>query len=79
MQSFHPHFTSCLVHLAVDKVVDFANEAAMTNMGQCCIAGSRTFVHESIYDEFVKKSVERAQRRTVGDPWENPENGPQVV
>jgi acyl-CoA reductase-like NAD-dependent aldehyde dehydrogenase len=51
----------------------------MTNMGQCCIAGSRTFVHEDIYDEFVKKSVERANRRTVGDPWENPENGPQVI
>ena len=50
----------------------------MTNMGQCCIAGSRTFVHEDIYDEFVRKSVERAKRRTVGDPWDNPENGPQV-
>ncbi|XP_060579656.1 retinal dehydrogenase 2-like [Ruditapes philippinarum] len=62
----------------IDAVVDFANEAAMTNMGQCCIAGSRTFVHEDIYDEFVKKSVERANRRTVGDPWENPENGPQI-
>jgi acyl-CoA reductase-like NAD-dependent aldehyde dehydrogenase len=63
---------------SVDSVVEFANEAAMTNMGQCCIAGSRTFVHEDIYDEFVKKSVERAKRRTVGDPWNNPENGPQV-
>lgn len=62
----------------IDKVVDFANEAAMTNMGQCCIAGSRTFVHEEIYDEFVKKSVERAKRRTVGDPWTDVENGPQI-
>lgn len=62
----------------VDKVVNFANEAAMTNMGQCCIAGSRTFVHESIYDEFVKKSVERAKNRTVGDPWTDVENGPQI-
>lgn len=62
----------------IDKVVEFANEAAMANMGQCCIAGSRTFVHEDIYDEFVKKSIERAKRRTVGDPWENPENGPQI-
>lgn len=23
------------------------------NAGQCCIAGSRTYVHSSIYDKFV--------------------------
>ena len=51
----------------------------MFNMGQVCCAGSRTYVHESIYDEFVKRSVERAKKRTTGDPFkpEN-ENGPQV-
>jgi aldehyde dehydrogenase (NAD+) len=27
------------------------------NAGQCCSAGSRIFVHEKIYDEFVEKSV----------------------
>lgn len=62
----------------VDKVVEAAHNAVMTNMGQCCIAGSRTFVHEDIYDEFVKKSRERAQKRVVGDPWETVEQGPQV-
>jgi len=30
-------------------------QALFFNMGQCCTAGSRTFVHEDIYDEFVKK------------------------
>ncbi|KAL4227778.1 Retinal dehydrogenase 1 [Mactra antiquata] len=62
----------------IDKVVDFANDAAMTNMGQCCIAGSRTYVHEDIYEEFVKKTIERAKKRTVGDPWTKVENGPQI-
>ena len=32
-----------------------AAQALFFNMGQCCTAGSRTFVHEDIYDEFVKK------------------------
>ena len=30
-------------------------------------------VEDSIYDEFVERSVERAKKRTVGDPWKNPE------
>ena len=48
--------------------------------GQCCTAGSRTFVHESIYDEFVKKAVQRAQNRKVGDPFDDDtEQGPQVI
>ena len=47
--------------------------------GQCCCAGSRIFVEESIYDEFVKKSVARAKARTVGSPFDdNVEQGPQV-
>ncbi len=47
--------------------------------GQCCTAGSRTFVHEDIYDEFVKKAVQRAQNRKVGDPFDDDtEQGPQV-
>lgn len=52
---------------------------AVSLQGQCCTAGSRTFVHESIYDEFVKKAVVRAQNRKVGDPFDDDtEQGPQV-
>ena len=39
-------------------------------MGQCCCAGSRIFVQEGIYDEFVKRSAARAKNRVVCDPWE---------
>ena len=35
-------------------------------------------VEDSIYDEFVERSVERAKKRTVGDSWKNPEQGPQI-
>lgn len=44
-----------------------------------CCAGSRTFVQESIYDEFVERSIERAKKRVVGDPFHpDTEQGPQV-
>jgi len=59
--------------------VEVAHFGLFFNQGQCCIAGSRVYVQDSIYDEFVKLSVERALKRTVGSPWgaEN-EQGPQI-
>ncbi len=36
-------------------------------------------VQESIYDEFVERSVERAKKRTIGNPFDlKNEQGPQV-
>lgn len=47
--------------------------------GQCCCAGSRTFVQAKIYDEFVEKSALRTKSKTVGDPFDlKVEQGPQV-
>lgn len=41
--------------------------------------GSRTFVHEDIYAEFVKKATAMAAARKVGNPFdEGVEQGPQV-
>ncbi|XP_052792547.1 aldehyde dehydrogenase 1A1-like [Mya arenaria] len=63
----------------LDEVVEWAHQAVFYNMGQVCTAGSRTFVHEDIYDEFVKKAVARAQKRVIGDPFElKNDSGPQV-
>lgn len=63
----------------VDEAVELAHFALFFNQGQCCCAGSRTFVHESIYDEFVEKAKARALRRTVGDPFKaGIEQGPQI-
>ena len=42
----------------------------MVDMGQVCCAGSRTYVQAGIYDEFVKRSADRAARRTVGSPFD---------
>jgi len=63
----------------LDEAVEFSHFALFTNMGQVCTAGSRTFVHESIYDEFVKKATARAQKRVIGNPWNmETESGPQI-
>lgn len=63
----------------LDYAVEVSSDAVLGNMGQVCCAGTRTYVHEAIYDQFVKKSVLRAQSLKVGDPF-NPDtfNGPQI-
>jgi len=63
----------------MDEVVEKAHQAIFFNQGQCCAAGSRTYVQKDIYDEFVRRSVARAQSRVVGIPSaEGVEHGPQV-
>ena len=63
----------------LDDAVEGAHFALYFNQGQCCCAGSRLYVEEKCYDEFVEKSVERAKNRTVGDPLHpDTEQGPQV-
>ena len=65
-----------------DANLDEAVEQAcvvFSNAGQSCIAGSRTFVHESIYDKFVEKAVKIAKGIKVGDPMkEDTEQGAQI-
>ncbi|KAI3870589.1 hypothetical protein MKW92_037069 [Papaver armeniacum] len=63
----------------IDKAVEAAHFALFFNQGQCCCAGSRTFVHEKVYDEFLEKSKARAMKRVVGDPFQKGvEQGPQI-
>jgi aldehyde dehydrogenase (NAD+) len=63
----------------IDQAVELAHFALFFNQGQCCCAGSRTFVHESVYDEFVAKAKARALSRVVGDNFKKGvEQGPQV-
>lgn len=63
----------------IEQAVEGAHLGIFFNQGQVCTAGSRVFVEEKCYDEFVEKSVERAKRRTVGDPFDpKTEQGPQI-
>ncbi|MGO9242736.1 MAG: aldehyde dehydrogenase family protein [Bryobacteraceae bacterium] len=63
----------------MDQAIEGSHFALFFNQGQCCCAGSRLFVEEKAYDQFVEKSVARAKKRTVGDPFDQAtEQGPQV-
>jgi aldehyde dehydrogenase (NAD+) len=63
----------------LDEAVEGAHLGLFSNQGQSCCAGSRVFVEDTIYDRFVEKSVARARKRVVGDPFDpNTELGPLV-
>jgi acyl-CoA reductase-like NAD-dependent aldehyde dehydrogenase len=59
-------------------MVDAAG-AKRFNHGQTCCAGSRVFVHESVYDKFIQKFTETLKAIKVGDPFQpDTYQGPQV-
>ena len=71
----------CIVFEDADmtEAVELAHHAIFFNQGQCCAAGSRTLVQDSIFDEFTRKAVARAKTRITGDPMvQGTEHGPQV-
>ena len=56
----------------IEKALDGAQLGILFNQGQVCCAGSRIFVQEGIYDEFVEKIKKRFNKLKIGDPL-NPE------
>jgi aldehyde dehydrogenase (NAD+) len=63
----------------MDQAIEGSHMGLFFNQGQVCCAGSRVFVEDKVYDRFVEESTTRAQRRTVGDPFNAAtEQGPQV-
>lgn len=53
----------------MDLAVSAAKVGLFLNQGQCCIAGSRVYVHESIYDRFIEEMVEHVGHIKLGDPF----------
>ncbi|KAF9740964.1 Aldehyde dehydrogenase [Paraphaeosphaeria minitans] len=63
----------------IDNAISWVNFGIYYNHGQCCCAGSRVYVQESIYDKFIQQFKERAQKNAVGDPFKHETfQGPQV-
>lgn len=63
----------------IDAAIKQAQVGVFFNQGQCCIAGTRLFVHQKIYDQFVEKTVKASKERVLGDPLhEKTTQGPQV-
>ncbi|MCX7545246.1 aldehyde dehydrogenase [Marinicella gelatinilytica] len=50
------------------QAVETACRAAFSNQGQICLCGSRIYVEDSIYDDFVAAMIERMKQLNVGDP-----------
>lgn len=65
-KSANIYFPDCKWDMAMDGL----QLGILFNQGQVCCAGSRVFVHEDIYDRFVKEAVEAFDRVKVGMPWE---------
>lgn len=62
----------------IDAAVDDILTARITNTGQVCTCAERVYVHADVSETFEKKYTEAAQQIKVGDPYENPDMGPQV-
>ncbi|WP_137285841.1 2,5-dioxovalerate dehydrogenase [Halorussus salinisoli] len=60
----------------LDEAVDIVAAGAFGVTGQACTATSRALVHESVYDEFVDRIVDRAEEIEIGPGMENPDMGP---
>ncbi len=52
----------------IEKVAAAALEGVVYNNGQSCCAVERIYVHEKIYDRFVKSYVDQARKMVIGDP-----------
>lgn len=62
-----------------DKAVAQATMSLFFNAGQCCIAGSRTYVHSSIYDRFVEATAKQVKAIRMGHSLDsNTDQGPLV-
>ncbi len=59
-------FDDCDLDAAVDGVLKAAN----VNMGECCIAGSRLLVQDTIAVAFQSRLSERLRDLKVGDPFD---------
>jgi aldehyde dehydrogenase (NAD+) len=63
----------------VESAIAGAHFGLYFNQGQCCCAGSRLFVQERIYDQFIDRLASINKTRKLGDPLDPAtEQGPQV-
>lgn len=63
----------------IEQAVGWAAFGIMFNHGQCCCAGSRVYVEESVYDKFMSSMEAKVKAIKVGDPFsQDTFQGPQV-
>lgn len=52
----------------VNAIIDVALRSIYINCGQNCVAAERFYVHDKIYDEFLRKIVDAAKKMRQGVP-----------
>lgn len=63
----------------LDAAIEGSFIGLFFNQGQCCCAGSRLFVEQRVYDEFIERMAARTDQQVVGDPFDlKTTQGPQV-
>ncbi|KTD61776.1 aldehyde dehydrogenase family protein [Legionella spiritensis] len=63
----------------LEEAVEGAYGAIFLNQGQNCCAGSRTYVHRNIYNQFVELFAQKARQRRIGNPFaKETEHGSQI-
>ncbi|MBD1390890.1 aldehyde dehydrogenase [Neiella sp. HB171785] len=63
----------------VDEVVELAVQSGFGNCGQICTSNERMYIHETIYDEFMAKFIDKVKALKVGLPTdETVDVGPKV-
>ncbi|GMI92751.1 REDUCED EPIDERMAL FLUORESCENCE1, aldehyde dehydrogenase 2C4, aldehyde dehydrogenase 1A [Hibiscus trionum] len=63
----------------IDEAVNIAFNGIFYNKGEVCVASSRVYVQEGIYEKFEKKVVEKTNAWIVGDPFDpRVDQGPQI-
>ena len=55
----------------IDKFISRCVMGAFSFQGQICISLQRIYVHESVYDQFVKKFVAATKQLQIGDPLDS--------
>ncbi len=66
-KSANIYFDDC----RMDQAIDGAQLGILFNQGQVCCAGSRIFVQETFYDDFVGKLIDAFNKVKIGLPWED--------
>ncbi|MFJ5264879.1 aldehyde dehydrogenase [Streptomyces sp. NPDC088387] len=52
----------------LDSAVEWTIKAAFSNTGQVCLAGSRLYVQQGVYDDFLTRFTTAAEALRLGDP-----------
>ena len=55
----------------LDEVIETTLKSSFMNQGEVCLCGSRIYVQQGLYDEFLEKMVARTKKLKVGNPFDS--------